>query len=192
MLIFLAFVFFTCAYFAEPIATEWPTVKKYASNVRGFFDDFSAGDPSKIVHYKPATATIINHNYESANIKYPIHGYFMTTGINARNERERRLLESTPDGCGLIVYYDPVNVTIVVMQPTFEEAVRKMKGVTIPQGGYKGKRTSAKFMDGYGYSPIVNFVRLACIAIGGMFLYLGARPPKQDPFDGFIRQDRYR
>ncbi|MBX3074992.1 hypothetical protein KF707_08350 [Candidatus Obscuribacterales bacterium] len=192
MLIFLAFVFFTCAYFAEPIAQEWPTVQKYATNVRGFFDDFSAGDPSKIIYYKTATAEIMEHGFESANIKYAISGYYMTTGISARNEQERLLLQATPNGSGLNVYYDPNNPTIVVMQPTYNEALRKMKGVYIPKGGYKGKRTSARFVEGYGYSPIVNYVRLACIIVGGVLLYLGAQPPKADPFDGFIRQDRFR
>jgi hypothetical protein len=192
MLIFLAFVFFTCAYFAEPIAENWPTVQKYAGNVRGFFDDFSTGDPSKIIYYQTATAEIMSHGYDSANIKYSIHGYYMTTGMSARNEQERQLLEATPNGSGIMIHYDPVNPTVVVMQPTFDAAMRKMRGVHVPKGGYKGKRTSAKFMDGYGYSPIVNYVRLACIIIGGTFLYLGAQPPKADPFDGFIRKDQFR
>jgi len=191
MLIFLAFVLFTAAYFAEPIATEWPTVQKAFGGVRGFFDDFSSGDPSKIIHYKTAAAVIMNKSYESANIKYPIHGYFMTTGISARNEEERLMLEAIPAGSGIMIHYDPANPTVVVMQPTFNAAMRKMKNTYIPKGGYKGKRASAKYMPGYGYSPIVNYVRLACIVLGGVFLYLGAQPPKDEPFDGFIRHQRY-
>lgn len=192
MLIFLAFALFTCAYFAETIAQEWPTVAKGFSSVRGFVDDFAGGDPSKIIHYQTATAIVMNHGFESANIKYPMHGYYVTTGISARSEEERQLLEATPKGQGIMVHYDPNNPTIVVLQPTFNAAMRKMKGVYTPKGGFKGKRANAKFMDGYGYAPIVNYVRLACIILGGTLLYLGARPPKADPFDGFIRPINYR
>ncbi len=192
MLIFLAFVFFTCAYYAEPIANNWPLVQKGFTNLRGFADDFGAGDPNKIINYKTATAIVVDHGYESANIKYSIQGYYMVTGITARNETERVTLAATPNGSGIIVWYDPVNPTIVVMQPTYNEALRKMKNVYIPKGGFKGKRANAKFMEGYGYASIVLYVRLACIVIGGVLLYFGAQPPKADPFDGFIRPTNYR
>ncbi|MDZ4836103.1 MAG: hypothetical protein SGJ27_20180 [Candidatus Melainabacteria bacterium] len=192
MLIFLAFVFFTAAYYAEPIANEWPTVQKAFGNVRGFVDDFGAGDPNKIINYQMVTATIMDHGYESANIRYPIHGYLMTTGISARNDIERIQLKNIPNGSGILIHYDPANPTICVMQPTYNEAIRKMKGIYIPKGGYKGKRQTAQYMPGYGNSTIVNYVRLACIVIGGVLLYMGAQPPKPDSFDGFIKPTNYR
>ncbi len=192
MLIFLAFVFFTAAYYAEPIAMEWPTVQKAFTNVRGFADDFAGGDPNKIINYQMTTATVLDHGFESANIKYPHHGYLMTTGINARNETERVMLQNTPNNSGIIVFYDPANPTIAVMQPTYNEAVRKMKHIYIPKGGFKGKRAHASYMPGFGYASIVTYVRLACIVIGGVLLYFGAQPPKADPFDGFIRPTDYR
>ncbi len=182
MLIFLAFVFFTVAYFAEPVVNEFPKLGKGVGAVRGFFDDFAAGDPNKIVNYKSATAIVIGKNYESANIKYPISGYFMTTGIIARNDRERQLLEGMPVGGGMVIFYDPVNPTIAVMEPTWNEAQRKMRGVHRPTGGTQRKQRDGKisYMPGFGYNPMVNYVRISCCVVGVVLLFLGATPPKDD------------
>lgn len=194
MLIFMAFVFFTCAYYAEPIANNWPTVQQGFKGLRGFADDFGAGDPNKIIHYKMVNATLMDHGYESANIRYSIHGYLMTTGITARNEDERVILQTTPINGGLVVFYDEVNPTIVVMQPTYNLAVRKMKNIYVSKPGTKDPKDKPqpKFLPGAGNENIVLFVRLACLMIGAVLMYLGARPERPDPFDGFIRPTDYR
>lgn len=172
MQIFLAFALLTAAFFAEPIIEHMPAITK---DVRSVIDDFGAGDPKKIIHYKQATATLMKHGFDSAEIKYPIDGFFMATGINARNNEERSLLKRLPNGSSMVVYYDPVNPTIVVMQPTYTTANNKMKDINLPKGGYGPRKKQAAYVPGYGMSSKVTYFRIACIFLGFTFLLTGSK-----------------
>ena len=148
---------------------------EWGASVRSVVDDFGAGDPGKIIHYKAATATITNKQYESANVKYNIDGYLMQTGLNARNAEERRLLNISPAGGQVMIYYDPKNPTIVVLQPTYVAAKKKMKNVRIDKRTGKKVRPKRHFMPGEGFSKKVTYFRIGCIGVGLLFLFFGAR-----------------
>lgn len=175
MHIFLAFVFLTAAFFAEPIVERMPG---WGSSVRSVLDDFGEGDPYKIVHYKAATATITGKSMDSANIKYNIKGYLMQTGINARNAPERRLMNITPIGGQMLIYYDEVNPTICVMQATYNSARNKLKGRVGKRGHPSETKRKKHFIPGQGYNTKVNYFRIGCICIGLFFLAIGARQLK--------------
>ena len=177
MQLFLAFLLFAAAFFAEPIFEYMPGV---STDVRSVLDDFGAGDPKKIIHYRQATANIMEHGYDSAKVKYPMDGYIMATGITARNDEERSLLKRLPNGSSLVVFYDPVNPTIVVMQPTYNLARSKMKRVTIPKGGFGKRKGKKHFIAGYGVSEKINYFRIGCIVIGFALLFSGAQALKSD------------
>ncbi len=177
MQIFIAFVFLSMAFFAEPIFEHFPSVSR---DVRSVLDDFGKGDPKKIIHYHQATATIMEHGPDSAKIKYPIDGYIMATGISARNAEERSLLNRLPNGSSMVVFYDAVNPTIVVMQPTYNYARQQMKGVSIPKGGYGARKGKKHFVTGYGTSKKINYFRIGCILLGFALLFNGARALKSD------------
>lgn len=172
MCIFLAIVFLAAAFFAEPIVEQMPGL---ATAGRSVIDDFGAGDPKKVVKYKPSIAQIISHGMDSAHIKYKRNGYIMATGIKAHTEQERRTLKATPKGGNVNVYYDDVNPTIVVMQPTYLLAVRKMKGRSSSSGRPKHKK---HFIPGKGFNTKVNHFRIGCVCIGLFFLFFGARQLK--------------
>lgn len=175
MQIFLAFVFLTAAFFAEPLVEKMPG---WGGSVRSVLDDFGEGDPYKIVHYKPATAVVSTKSLDSVNVKYKIKGYIMATGMNARNAAERRLLNITPVGGQIVIYYDEVNPTIVVMQATYNAAVNKMKGRTAKRDHPTETKRKKHFIPGKGYNTKVNYFRIGCICIGLFFLVLGARQLK--------------
>jgi hypothetical protein len=175
--LFLAFLLFAAAFFAEPIFEHFPAI---STDVRSVMDDFGAGDPKKIIHYRQATATIMEHGYDSAKVKYPMDGYIMATGITARNAEERSLLKRLPNGSSLVVFYDPVNPTIVVMQPTYNLAQSKMRLVNIPKGGYGERKGKKHFIAGYGVTERINYFRIGCIVIGFALLFSGAQALKSD------------
>ena len=147
---------------------------EWGAGVRSVVDDFGAGDPGKIIHYKAATATIMEKHMEAANVKYNIDGYLMQTGLNARNAEERRLLNISPLGGQVMVYYDTKNPTIVVLQPTYIMAKRKMKNVRLDKSG-KQVRPKRHFVPGEGFNKKVMYFRIGAIGVGLLFLFFGAR-----------------
>lgn len=178
MLIVMACVLFLIAYFAEPIVEEYPVYSRNFGGIRGFVDDFSAGDPIKIVKYESTTGIITSLNGgDSANVKYSIKGYIYQGGVTARNEQERRILRTSAVGNGMVIYYDPVNTTIAVMQPTYLEAQRRIKGM---RSSTEPARKKPKFMPGYGHNPRVEYVRLGSLIMGMIFLVMGVRTRRDD------------
>jgi hypothetical protein len=179
-LVILALLFYLLAYFADTLVDEWPRIRGYAQNVRGLVDDLTMGDPYKIVNYQGVAGTITEKGEEFCNVKFVIKGYVYFGGLTARNGQERAILASSPPGGSIMVYYDPLNPTITVMQPTYLEAQSKVKGTRRSVSKTNGMRKEKRvYLSGFS-RPVVDQIRIGSILIGTVLLILGARGKQDD------------